>query len=319
MEENDNILGMSDEDFIDNSSSDLDTSSNDSNDSYDQDDGYNLQSDKNNTNIQDNGVSDPEDIDYKGWYDKVMAPIKANGKTITLQSPEEAIQLMQMGANYTKKMQQIAPQRKTLMMLEKNGIDQDTLNFLIDIKNKNPQAIAKLLKDANIDPLDVDTTSQNNYVAPNYSISDQEADWTSAINELKSNPESLETLKQINSWDTESINQLAQEPNTLYELDKQRQEGTYDYIMQEIDRAKTLGYIDPNMPMLQAYLEVGSNLARQMEARSQPVGYGTGSPMPTNNARAKQASISRSNGRSSQQVSNPLSMSDEDFEKYFSN
>ena len=279
MEENDNILGMSDEDFIDNSSSDLDTSSNDSKDSYDQDDDYNLQSDKNNTNIQDNDVSDPEDIDYKGWYDKVMAPIKANGKTITLQSPEEAIQLMQMGANYTKKMQQIAPQRKTLMMLEKNGIDQDTLNFLIDIKNKNPQAIAKLLKDANIDPLDVDTTSQ----------------------------------------DTESINQLAQEPNTLYELDKQRQEGTYDYIMQEIDRAKTLGYIDPNMPMLQAYLEVGSNLARQMEARSRPVGYGTGSPMPTNNVRAKQASISRSNGRSSQQVSNPLSMSDEDFEKYFSN
>ena len=183
MEENDNILGMSDEDFIDNSSSDLDTSSNDSNDNHNQDDDYNLQSNENNTNIQDNDVSDPENIDYKGWYDKVMAPIKANGKTITLQSPEEAIQLMQMGANYTKKMQQIAPQRKTLMMLEKNGIDQDTLNFLIDIKNKNPQAIAKLLKDANIDPLDVDTTSQNNYVAPNYSISDQEADWTSAINE----------------------------------------------------------------------------------------------------------------------------------------
>ena len=44
-------------------------------------------------------------VDYKALYEQVTAPFKANGKTISIQSVEEATQLMQMGANYTKKMQ----------------------------------------------------------------------------------------------------------------------------------------------------------------------------------------------------------------------
>src|SRR5574344_1636015 len=46
--------------------------------------------------------------DYKAFHDQVMAPFQANGKTIQLRSVDEAIQLMQQGANYTRKMQAIA-------------------------------------------------------------------------------------------------------------------------------------------------------------------------------------------------------------------
>lgn len=48
-------------------------------------------------------------------------------------SVDEAIQLMQMGANYTRKMQELQPHRKTLLMLENNGLlDEGKLSFLID-------------------------------------------------------------------------------------------------------------------------------------------------------------------------------------------
>ena len=68
-------------------------------------------------------------VDYEAFYKKVMAPFKANGKMITLRSPEEAIQLMQQGANFTKKMQAIAPHRKLLIMLENNGLlDESKIN-----------------------------------------------------------------------------------------------------------------------------------------------------------------------------------------------
>ena len=100
-------------------------------------------------------------VDYEAFYKKVMAPFKANGKMITLRSPEEAIQLMQQGANFTKKMQAIAPHRKLLIMLENNGLlDESKINYLIDLDKKNPEAIKKLVKDAGIDPKDIDTQAE---------------------------------------------------------------------------------------------------------------------------------------------------------------
>ena len=41
-------------------------------------------------------------------------------------------------------------------MLENAGItDENQLAYLIDLSNKNPQAIQKLVKDSGIDPLDM--------------------------------------------------------------------------------------------------------------------------------------------------------------------
>ena len=89
-----------------------------------------------------NGESTVTEIDHKAFYEMVTKPIKANGKTVEIRTPEEAIKLMQMGANYTRKMQDIAPHRKVIMMLEDNGLlDTDKLSFLIDLEKMNPDAI----------------------------------------------------------------------------------------------------------------------------------------------------------------------------------
>lgn len=96
-------------------------------------------------------------FDYKAAYEQITAPFKANGREMKVESPEEAVRLMQQGANYVKKMQALKPHLKMVRMLENNGLlDEGRLNFLIDVSRKDPGAIKKLLKDANIDPMDLD-------------------------------------------------------------------------------------------------------------------------------------------------------------------
>jgi hypothetical protein len=112
-------------------------------------------------------------INYEEQYNRLMAPFKANGKMITLNSPEELIQLAQMGANYTRKMQDIQPHRKVLQMLQNNGLlDEGKLSFLIDLDKKDPEAIKKLIKDTGMDPLDIDTSVEPDYKEGNHIVSD---------------------------------------------------------------------------------------------------------------------------------------------------
>ena len=215
-----NYLDQSDEDFLNGSSSPeetteevnqeeaADNSTEEADGSLLEDESQaDLTNENNSTTVDTQG---DEALDYKELYTKMMTPIKANGKEISLKSPDEAIQLMQMGANYTKKMQAIAPYRKTLMMLEKNGLMNDSaISYLIDLNNKNPEAIRKLLKDSDIDPLDIDTSAESHYVAGTNSISDQEVNFRTAIDDLKAEPNGLATLQVINnSWDDSSKDSL---------------------------------------------------------------------------------------------------------------
>lgn len=112
------------------------------------------------------------DIDYKGFYEAVMSPIRANGKELQLKSPQEAVKLIQMGANYTQKMQGLAGYRKKIQMLKNADLlDDEKLNYLIDLASGNPEAVKKLLKDRKLDPLDLNM-DENNYVPGNHTVSD---------------------------------------------------------------------------------------------------------------------------------------------------
>ena len=93
---------------------------------------------------------DSEEIKVaKSFFDKVTAPFKANGRQMQIEDADDVIRLMQMGANYNKKMAGLKPALKMVKMLERNKLlDEDRLNFLIDLDKKDPTAIAKFLKDS---------------------------------------------------------------------------------------------------------------------------------------------------------------------------
>ncbi|WP_241362629.1 hypothetical protein [Escherichia coli] len=274
----------------------------------------------------------PADFNYKEGYEKLMAPFKANGKMITPRSPEEAISLMQMGANYTRKMQELQPYRKVMLMLQNNGLmDEDKLSFLIDLDKKNPEAIKKLLKDSGTDPLDFNPDEEINYQGGNHRVTDTEADFATEIDDLKSTQEGQATLGVISStWDAASKDALYQNRGLLHTIHEQRENGIYDTIANEVNRLQMLGQIPVGTPFIQAYNYVGNLLAQQgafnQVAKPEPVQAVKPAVQPVvrvaqpkqtlaNSEQAKAASLNRAATRKATPIVNPLAMSDEDFAK----
>jgi hypothetical protein len=287
-----------------------------------------------------NGEKPPEvAIDYEGFYKKAMAPFRANGKEIQLKSPEELMQLVKMGANYTRKMQDIAPHRKVLLMLENNGLlDEGKLSYLIDLDKKNPDAIKKLIADSGIDPLDIDTTTPPAYTAGNHRVTDEESAFRSTLDELSSNEEGVATLQAINStWDQASKEQLYKSPEIMDVMVQQRKAGFYDRIVTEMERQRTLGAIPAGQSWLQSYKQVGdqlvavngfADLVEKPALTTQTVAQAptpvatrvaTAKPTVAHNDKANAAAPTRVTPQVAKVIVNPLSVSDDEFLKQMQN
>ena len=283
-----------------------------------------------------------------GFYDQVMKPFKANGRDITLRTPEEAIRLMQMGAGYGRKLQDMQPHLKTLRMLEKNNLlDEGKLSYLIDLDQKNPDAIKKLIKDAGIDPLDLNIEDNASYRPTNHSVSDTEVAFAETLKDVSALPGGKETIQLINStWDKTSKEALWAQPEILTIIQSQRENGVFDQITAEIDRKKMLGEIAPNVPFLEAYKIAGDAMVAAKAlvipgsetapapkpANSTPaaqpkvdpnagrvLGTRTAAPKSgaTANDKAKAAASPQSSSRKAKETVNPLDMADDEFLKQF--
>ena len=281
---------------------------------------------------------DAASTDYKAFHDQVMAPFQANGKTIQLRSVDEAIQLMQQGANYTRKMQAIAPHRKVLMMLENNGLlDESKLSRLIDLEKKNPDAIRALVKEAGIDPLDIDVYEESTYTPGNHAVPDEAVAFQTTLDEVSSTPDGQETVRQITaSWDPESKAELWKDPSILGTIHQQRISGVYDRVVAEIERQRTIGAIPANVSLLNAYRVIGERMtqagafqdlvaaqqAAQRPAVQRPVATRVASAKPavTNSGKVSAAAPTRTaTPRRAEAFINPLAMSDDEFMKQFAN
>lgn len=281
-----------------------------------------------------------EEPDYKTLYEGLIKPLKANGKEIQLQSHDELIQLAQMGANYTRKMQQLAPHRKTLQMLENNNLlDPERLGFLIDLQRKDPAAIQKYLKDSGLNPLDIDTEAEPTYQGGRHEVTDAQVAFTEAVRDARSTEVGMAVLQSIDStWDQASKEILFSKPEVLETMVIQHQEGFYTRITGEMERRRMLGRIPAGQSWLESYKEVGEQMAQQghfndlvappQEQRqtvqptaAAPVATRVHTPKPQTAAAAKAAAAapSKVTARTAQTLVNPLEMSDEEFMKQFAN
>lgn len=282
---------------------------------------------------------------YEQFYKQVMAPIKANGKLIKLNSANDVISLIQQGANYTKKMQSIAPYRKQLKLLEDNELlDDEKLRFLIDVAKHDKDAIRKLLSDAKIDASELSNDEELDdegnpkpvqYYPKTPIVSDQEVAWSEAWKELleQEKLDNVDTHSVIMNMDSISQKQVYENPQILGLMHMTQACGAYDKIVAEMDRLKTLGYIKDNAPFLSTFIEV-KNLMLQHGLLNEEVRKLNGGNLPqevgrgpvssikknttvANDKKAKAAAPSRSTGKSTKPFLNPLNMSDEEFLKHY--
>lgn len=263
----------------------------------------------------------PQEVDFDAIGRELMGSFKANGKEIKINTPAEARQLMQMGANYTKKMQALKPHLRTIQTLEDNGItDPEQLSYLLDLKNKNPQAIQKLIKESGIDPLDIDSEANVDYKPTNYTVSEENFNFRQVVADIISEPEGQEVIQDMRKqWDAKSKEAAYNQPEVLRHLAEQKKSGIFQIIHAEVERQTMLGNLQ-DVSYLDAYYHIGNALNQQgkLVAGNQTKVVETRTDVPKakviNSDKAKAATPNKSTvSKTVKQDFNPLAMSDDEF------
>ena len=203
----------------------------------------------------------PADVNYEEFFKTITKPFKANGKDFQVLDPNDAISLMQKGTDYVKKMTEIKPLRRIGKLLEENKLSEDDLAYLIDLKNKKPEAIAKLLKDSEVDLYGFDVEQGNDYAPVAPVVNEVDDALQSTLDDLQANSASFsQTIAVVGQqWDVASRETVAQHPQLLRVLDAQVANGTFAKIDSVMQYERALGRLD-GMTDIQAYAEIERRL-----------------------------------------------------------
>ena len=254
-------------------------------------------------------------VNYEEVVKQIFAPFKANGKEIAPRTVEDVVQLMQMGANYTKKMQSIAPMRKAVESLSNAGIDsEEKLSYLIDLYKGDKEAIKQLLKNNQIDAMDLDLDEVN--YQPNKQNIASEADVKFAET-LSNVSESLPQIQNIidKQWDAESKKILLSDPRALQALHEEIQMGRFEPVQKQLEVERTFGRYQ-GVPDIQAYIDILNRMSaqEQYQQQMQEQPKKPSKPVPDKRKAAPTRGKVKSSG-TSLTPKDIFSMSDEEFEK----
>ena len=270
-------------------------------------------------------------VDYEAEYKRLLAPFKANGREIQVKSVDDAVALMQMGANYNKRMAALKPNLKMLKLLENNGLmSEEKISYLIDLEKKNPAAINKLVKDSGLDPMDLDAEKAGEYKPKIHSVDDREIDLDTVLDEIQETPTYTQTLEIVSKkWDGASKQTIASTPQLLKVINDHVANGIYGLINQEVERERMFGRLN-GLSDIEAYRRVGDAInarggfnhlvSNQGKPNQEPVVVQPKPKAPADdklNEKRRAASSTKPANVSTAAASefNPLALSDEEFSK----
>lgn len=175
---------------------------------------------------------------------------------------DELVTGFKKGMNYTQKMQELAPHRKSIEAMKENNISQDDLNLLIEARKGNKEAIAKLVADSNIDALDLETENAKDYKPTNYIGETEDFAMEEVKTMINSDSENYERVKSaIDTIPDDLYEVVSKDPNVLNALYNDVKNGTFDKVMPEVMKQKALGQM--GVPTLQLYSQVFNSMQGQ--------------------------------------------------------
>lgn len=281
----------------------------------------------------DQPIDDEESIDpaHEAAYKELFGqPIKASGRNVNLRDAEHARSLIQLGVDYNKKMQHMRPHQQTLKTLEKEGLLNDTeqLNLLLEAKQGNPNAIRKLISQANIDVLDIaDDEDGGAYTPQNHMVSAEEVAISEALSAIKGSDKYDDTINVMsNVFDQKSREVISDNPNYITALNSDIESGVYDNVMEAVNYRKDIGAVPTGMSDIELYISTVQEMSAA-EANNPTPSDEQPEPAPVNRrstgaSRKRKAAMSGSRGARKKKEPNfdpmdALGMSDDAFEKQF--
>lgn len=199
------------------------------------------------------------------FYNKLNQPFKANGKLITIDKPEEWIKLAQMGANYSRKMENMKQYTGIIQAFKENNItNPQDINLVIDVLKGNPNAIKTIAEKHNIDFYNLSNDSgseeETQYTPNNYIPNPNQLEFEEVVAELQESPYGSRIMQEVKTWDSESVTEIVGNPRVLQFLDNHASTGLYDDTMAILEKAKLLGQLPSNKKIIDAYDEVATQL-----------------------------------------------------------
>lgn len=276
---------------------------------------------------QEEQTSSTAEVDYEAVYKQVFGPVKANGKLIQVQTPEDAVRLIQMGANYNLNMHEMKPHRKLIKTLESKGLlGEDRINTFIDAMQGNKDALKEIAKLAQIDVNELsgyDEDEAPKYVPTNHIVTDTQVALTDVLDEIRNTPTYDKLLDTVSGkWSDASREAINKNPEILKTLNSHMESGDYEIIENAMDNMRALGTYPSHLPEVEVYGRLYGDYQASAKNREAPqsTAQATGTPpqksAPKTNGN-KMAPTRKSKGSTRKTMSDAdlLSLPDDQFEE----
>jgi len=245
-----------------------------------------------------------------------LKPVRADGMDIPVKSLDEVYQMASMGYNYKKKMADIAPYRRAVSAMKEHGLTDTDIALLVDIKKGDKAAIAQVMKDGKVDPLEFDA-DEHEYQSKVYGEDDTIAAIKEIESQISADPEYKTTVNVVNKlWDKESQRALRERPELIKGLHEDIKQGIYEKIAPEAAR---LEFLDSgNKSKLEYYIQAAQLMAKQESEKQKILKDKQVKQEVKVSQKRKAAATTKSKAtREARKETDWVNMSDADYDKFY--
>lgn len=246
---------------------------------------------------------------------------KANGMDFNFteeEMKEKFPEVFGKAMDYTRKMQTIAPWRGFISEADRRGLTQEDLNLFFDLKDGNKEALIQLMKEQEIDPMDLDLDSDKAYTPKQHTEPDNMLDLKEAISKISGDPEYSMTEKVVSeSWDDASKQELLSHPDYILGLHGDIKSGIYAEVAPLAVKAKILD--GGKKSDLEYYLEAGKSYldSKQKEVTEAKTSENRQTEIKEKATSRKAAAISKKTNSPKSVIDYLDADNDEDYEKWY--
>ena len=187
---------------------------------------------------------EPTDDDAEAETEEQPAQVhkfKANGREYEFTDREIAEQFPKVfgqAMDYTKKMQQIKPWRKTIDAIESAELNHDDVNLMIDVLKGDKGAIQEVIKRTGVDTLELDD-EENKYTPKDYGRDETTLQLKDVVDQISADEEYAITHKVISKdWDDRSWEVMSKDPEMIRLLHVDVKNGMYDKVQPIAEKLK---------------------------------------------------------------------------------
>ena len=278
------------------------------------DDTIEYETSDNNTQTTEEPVANNEDStpESVSTTPDTLYKIKANGKEFEM-TLDELKQTASKGMDYLKKTTALKPYRTMIAAMEENKVSPEDINLLIDLKKGNKEAIAKLIKENEVDVYDL--PEANDYKPQEYRQSEIALEMKEVLNTISKDAEFSRTSEIYDAFDDQTKAFLNEDPSRIVGLHNDVKTGVFDKVLPLAEKKAMIdGY---NAPFLQYYLQAGQEI---LNANNRPIQTEQKQYVPPENRANKIAAGLPSSRGDKKTVIDYLDeeISDEDFKEWYS-